>query len=287
MKKLLTLLLLCCSLNLSAQGLSRQEFYNGLPVRVWDNETYFLNAVVGGRDCMFIPLFMPTSVKNLTVYKWNTRSEFGRDVPTSVREIWDVTYKDGKLRTKQMRGENEICQYEFDGKLCKETKVYEVSSGRHLATYSDTYRDKVDYVCVSRDEVYVVPRRRTYETFFDTSDGKCDGYYYLISNNETYNKITFIRWKCSNWYFIKNHGGISSLNKLKKEGFKAVNDVYVRGSLYSIVEDKEMSRSDCGSIYINAIGLPTDKDAFECLSDGWLYRGEGKVEKYWYTYEYE
>lgn len=285
MKKLLTLLLLCCSLNLSAQGLSRQEFYNGLPVRVWNSETYFFLANYSssfkyiGYDYGYgIPWFMPKSVKNLTVYKWNTRSEFGRDVPTTVKTIWDATYKDGKLRTLARRGRSEIFQYVYDGRLLQDVNRYDKSDGRRLSSWSCSNMSS-DITRIIGGESYIVESSE--DPIFKTYDGECYGYYYTISVHDTCNKINQIQWRCSRWYFINNFGGISALNSFKKG---VVKDSF---SLRNIIRDNDIRYWVSAPTYINEIGLPTNKDAFECLSDGWLYRGEDEVEKYWYTYEYE
>ncbi len=280
-KILILLILLSSNFNLMAQSHLHQEFYDRLPIRIGNGETYFkltmpeYQIIPEG-----VPVFMPKNIKKLTIYKWNTRSEYGRIVQTSVRSTIYATYKEGKLRTLRNEGDNLISQYEYDENIPIKKTIYYINSGEYYHSTTQCYHS---FIPIGNS--YIVDMKDHINFFFSSIslsvvDTNCCGNYFNISNCGTYCKIIRTRWDCSKSYFIKNFGGISTYNVCKK-GFDAVVDYAYKGGLYKLVKDSGI-RTGVSISYINAIGLPTDIDAVECIRAGWLSQN-----KYYYTYDYE
>lgn len=272
-KILILIVLLSCSFNLSAQSYLQQVFDIELPVRIEHGniETYF--RLLETTIPTGVPVFMPKNIKNLTIYRWQTRSEFGKIVKTSMCKTYDATYKEGMLRTLRERGSGYITQYTFDGNLPISCVRYDIDSGVKVESGTPFYHN---YRFASKGGVYILEG-----DFFDVDSNTTNGCYYNISTHSTYAKVEEIYWLCSKSYFIRNFGGIS-MYKVCKDGFSSlVNERYCKG-YYDCVKDSSI-RTVVYTHYINTIGLPTNIDAFECIRDGW-YDEKGR---YYYTYDYE
>ncbi len=276
-RKIVILILLfgCCFI-LRAQSHIRQGFHNELPISIGrDNiETYFemLCACIPSG----VPVFMPKDIKNLTIYCYDTHSEFGKRVKGTLRTTYDATYKEGKLRTLRKRGEGYINQYDFYGNHLRSYTSYIVSNGDEKESinymfslppggwrrYNSLRLGAIGGVYISED-------------FFGLAYKLVFGSYYNISTHGTYAKVVRTSWDCSPSYFIRKFS-ISTYNTCK-DGFTAlVNNPYKKG--FSDCVSDESIRTNVTTYFINTIGLHTDIDPFECIRDGWF--GE-------HYYEYE
>ena len=281
-KIIILIVLISCSFNLRSQSddLEYYIFDRQLPVRIeHDNIELYFRLLMDTNPYSIpegVPVFMPKNITNLTIYCWDTCSEFGKMVKTRVRETYDATYKEGKLRTLRKRGDNHIKQYEFYDNLPIRWVEYRMGDGSTYDSGKPLYfYDKF----ASKSGVYIRERN-----FFDVNSNVIEGFYYNIdiSTHSTYVKVVSARWQCSKSYFLRKFGGIS-MYKVCKNGFSSlVNYRYSQG--YSdCVKDKSIRIGGIGvgTSYINAIGLHTDIDAFECIRNGW------KGNRYYYTYDYE
>ena len=281
-RKIVILILLfgCCFI-LRAQSHIRQGFYNELPISIArdnsrDNiETYF--EMLHARIPSGVPVFMPKDIKYLTIYCYNTHSEYGKRVKGTLRTTYDATYKEGKLRTLRERGEDYINQYDFYGNHLRSSTSYSLSNGSEIGSinymfdlFSTRYYSSLRLGAIGG--VYIS------EDFFRVASNTVYGCYYNISTHGTYAKVVKTKWNCSKSYFIRKFS-ISTYNKCK-DGFTAlVNDPYKKGFI-DCVSDKSI-RTGVTTYFINTIGLHTDIDPFECIRDGWF------GVQYYYEYECE
>ena len=275
-RKIVILILLfgCCFI-LRAQSHIRQGFHNELPISIGrDNiETYF--EMLYARIPSGVPVFMPKDIKNLTIYCYDTHSEYGKRVKGTLRRTYDATYKEGKLRTLRKRGEGYINQYDFYGNHLRSYTSDIISNGDEKE--SSNYRFELSGRRYNSLRLGAIGGVYISEDFFRVASNTVYGSYYNISTHGTYAKVVETQWDCSKSYFIRKFS-ISTYNKCK-DGFTAlVNYPYTKG--FSDCVSDESIRTKVTTYFINTIGLHTDIDPFECIRDGWF--GE-----HYYEYECE
>ena len=295
-KLLLTILLFCCSFSLIAQSQTKQRFMSlgeaafneQLPFPKYLPDEVVIDRVID--DYVFhipreVPLYVPKMIKNVTVKVWSTYDSFGKRYRDSVVRTYDVTYKDGMLRTLQRTFQSKECifQYEFKNGHPIRYNIYEVETGALVGSYNcDRYKKYV--VWSNKDENYY---SKTYITNRDPvvkkwSSGGYGGYAIEVGYNGREQSYQRVEWSVKRSFIAV---GARSWAKAAKGGYNYITQTsegrqWLKDS-FSRFDWPGPVTYRYDKIIINPLGLLTNTSAFDCLIYGWSNKS------YDITYDYE